>query len=282
MDHFTEVIYPGHGQVLTVEEVIYREQGAAQDIFVFRNARYGRVMALEGLIQVTEGDEFIYHEMMVHVPLFAHGAAENVLIIGGGDGGSLRHVLMHPAVKRVVMVEIEPEVVELAKKYFPNVCGDAFTDPRAQLIIGDGCAYVRETQERFDVIIIDSTDPVGPGKVLFEEAFYADCKRCLKPGGILRGHAGMANEANTELREVAGYLRKLFGHRRYAMACVPTYVPGAMVFSMAADTDACFTVAEAKLGARLRASGVACRYYTPALHYGSMALPQYMLAILED
>lgn len=280
MEHFTEVIYPGHGQVLTVEEVIYREQGAAQDIFVFRNARYGRVMALEGLIQVTEGDEFIYHEMMAHVPLFAHGTAENVLIIGGGDGGSLRHVLLHPGVKRVVMVEIEPEVVALAKKYFPRVCGDAFIDPRTQLIIGDGCAYVRETTERFDVIIIDSTDPVGPGKVLFEEAFYAACKRCLKQGGLLRGHAGMANEANTELREVAGNLRKLFVNQRYAMACVPTYVPGAMVFSLAGDAAASFDVPEAVLQQRLQASGIACRYYTPALHRGSMALPQYMLDIL--
>ena len=281
MEHFTEVIYPGHGQILSVEDVIYREQGAAQDIFVFRNARYGRVMALDGFIQVTEGDEFIYHEMMVHVPLFAHGTAENVLIIGGGDGGSLRHVLMHPGVKRVVMIEIEPEVVELAKKYFPRVCGDAFADPRAQLMIGDGCAYVRDTQERFDVIIVDSTDPVGPGKVLFEEAFYADCKRCLKPGGLLRGHAGMANEAKAELREVAHNLRALFAQRRYAMACVPTYVPGAMVFSMAGDAADCFSVAEATLRERLRASGVACRYYTPALHVGSMALPQYMLDILE-
>ncbi len=280
MEHFTEVIYPGHGQVLTVEEVIYREQGAAQDILVFRNARYGRVMALEGLIQVTEGDEFIYHEMIAHVPLFAHGDAESVLIIGGGDGGSLRHVLMHPNVKRVMMVEIEPVVVELAKKYFPRVCGEAFADPRTQLIIGDGCAYVRDTQERFDVIIIDSTDPVGPGKVLFEEAFYADCKRCLKPGGLLRGHAGMANEANSELRGVAENLRKLFAYRRFAMACVPTYVPGAMVFSLAGDAEASFTVAEQTLQKRLDASRVACRYYTPALHYGSMALPRYMLDIL--
>jgi spermidine synthase len=281
MDAFTERLFTGHSQQLTVDEVIYQERGAAQDVLVFRNSRYGRVLALDGVVQVTEGDEFIYHETMVHVPLLAHGAVQSVLIIGGGDGGSLRHALMHPGVKRAVMVEIEPTVVDLAKQYFPNVCGDAFNDPRTHLIIGDGCAYVRETTEKFDAIIVDSTDPIGPGTVLYSEEFYTACKSCLNPGGGLRCHGGMVIAENNALQNTARFLRGLFGRVQYGLASVPTYIPGSMIFALATDNAALVDVPEAVLVARLAAAGVTCRYYTPAWHRGSTALPQYALDLLN-
>jgi spermidine synthase len=276
VEHFTEFLYAGHGQVFTVDEVIFRERGAEQDILVFRNQRYGRIMALEGAVQVTEQDEFIYHEVMAHVPLFAHGAAADVLIIGGGDGGTLRHVLMHKTVQRAVMVEIEPGVIELSKQYFPKICGQAFADPRTELIIGDGCAYVQETAARFDVIIVDATDPIGPGKVLYTPEFYAACKRCLKPGGVLRTHTGMATEHNTALGETVQALRQSFAQVEFSLATIPTYIPGCMVFSLSSDAAAVVTVSAPELTARLQTSGIACRYYTPAWHKGSSALPQFV------
>lgn len=274
-------MFDGHTQTFAVDEIIYQSHGVEQDILVFRNPRYGRVMALEGIVQVTEDDEFIYHEMMAQLPIFAHGAVQDVLIIGGGDGGTLRHVLMHREVKRAVMVEIEPDVITLAKDYFPNICGQAFADPRTQLIIGDGCSYVRDTAERFDLIIVDATDPVGPGKVLYTPEFYADCKRCLKPGGILRTHAGMATEQNGPLRETAGYLRGQFAQAQFSLATIPTYMPGPMVFGLSSDNPAVFTVPRATLADRLKASGISCRYYTPGLHHGCAELPQYVIDILE-
>lgn len=280
MQSFTETMFDGHTQTLAVEEIIYQQRGVEQDILVFRNPRYGRIMALEGIVQVTEEDEFIYHEMMAHLPILGHGAVKDVLIIGGGDGGTLRHVLMHHGVQRAVMVEIEPDVITLAKQYFPRICGDAFEDKRTQLIIGDGCAYVRDTAEKFDVIIIDATDPVGPGKVLYTPEFYADCKRCLKPGGVLRTHAGMATEQNGPLHETAGHLRKIFATAQFSLATIPTYMPGPMVFGLSSDSQTLFTVPEATLTERLKASGIRCRYYTPALHHACAALPQYVLDIL--
>ena len=281
MDVFTEHLFAGHSQQLTVDEVIYAARGAAQDVLVFRNARYGRVLALEGVVQVTEGDEFIYHETMVHVPLLAHGAAQSVLIIGGGDGGSLRHVLMHPQVQRVVMVEIEPQVVALAQQYFPDVCGQAFTDARTRLIIGDGCAFVRETLEKFDVIIVDSTDPIGPGTALYSEAFYTACKKCLNPGGVLRCHGGMVIAENQALKLTARYLRGLFTEVNFALASVPTYIPGPMIFALASDDQKRLGASEALLRARLDATGIVCRFYTPAWHRASTALPQYALDLLN-
>lgn len=281
MKSFTETLLPDHAQVFAVEEVIYQERGEEQDILVFCNSRYGRIMALEGIVQVTEADEFIYHEMMACVPLLAHGAVRDVLIIGGGDGGTLRHILKHQSVQHVTMVEIEPDVITLTKKYFPAICGDAFEDKRTHLIIGDGCAFVRETETRFDVIIVDATDPVGPGKVLYTPEFYAACKRCLKQGGVLRTHAGMANDLNGTLREVIGSLRANFAAVQFSLATIPTYVPGAMVFSLSTDNPDLLAVPQAVLTERLQASGVQCQYYTPALHIGCAALPQYVIDLVK-
>src|SRR5690606_23586133 len=158
-----ETLYPFYRQSLSVDRLLYDSKTEHQRIRVFENARFGRVLTLDGIVQTTEGDEFIYHEMLAHVPILAHGSARRVLIIGGGDGGMAREVLRHRSVERVTMVEIDAGVVEFAKKYLPNLSAGAFDDPRLDLVIADGAAYVAETDERFDVIIVDSTDPIGPG-----------------------------------------------------------------------------------------------------------------------
>ncbi|MES2122887.1 MAG: polyamine aminopropyltransferase, partial [Chlamydiota bacterium] len=152
---------------MKMDPVLYREQTSEQDLVIFENPRLGRVLALDGIIQLTEADEHVYHEMIVHVPLLTHGQAEKVLIIGGGDGGALREVLRHGQVQKVVLVEIDPTVIAMCREMFPMVSRGSFDDPRAEIVIADGTEYVRTAEERFDVIICDSTDPVGPGKVLF-------------------------------------------------------------------------------------------------------------------
>src|SRR5271167_4443842 len=162
-----ETLYPDWGQRFLVTHELARVQSAFQDIVIFDSTSHGRVMVLDGIIQITERDEFVYQEMLTHVPLLAHGTAANVLIIGAGDGGVLRRVLQHRSVRRAVMVEIDGEVIRLSKQFLPAIAAAAWDDPRAEVIVGDGIDYVqRASAGAFDAIIVDSTDPVGVGEVL--------------------------------------------------------------------------------------------------------------------
>src|SRR6202043_1840224 len=144
-----------------------------------------KMLMLDGATQVTTRDEFVYHEMMTHVPIFAHGSAREVLIVGGGDCGIAEEVLKHKSVARLTQVEIDASVVEFSKEHFPEFTGPVLADRRFDLVIDDGMTFVARTPRRFDVIIVDSTDPQGPGAVLFTHGFYAACRRCLAPGGVM-------------------------------------------------------------------------------------------------
>ncbi len=155
-----ETLYPDWGQRFRFTRQLARVQSPFQDIAIFETESHGHVMTLDGVVQITERDEFVYQEMLAHVPLLAHGAAKNVLIIGAGDGGVLKHVLMHKGVERAVMVEIDGEVIELAKRFLPGIGADAWNDPRANVIVGDGIDYVRQAPDgAFDVIIVDFDRP---------------------------------------------------------------------------------------------------------------------------
>lgn len=171
MTWFEEKLYDNWRQAFRISRTLFHEKTEFQDLIIFETPEIGRVLALDGVIQVTEGDEFVYHEMMAHVPVMAHGQARNVCIIGGGDGGVLREVLKHPGVEKAVMVEIDRSVIDLCSKYLPGISAGAFDNPRAEVIITDGIRFMAETDRKFDVIIVDSTDPIGPGEVLFSEAF---------------------------------------------------------------------------------------------------------------
>ena len=175
-----ETLYAEWGQRFLVKRELARVKSDFQDIMVFESQSHGRVMLLDGVVQITEMDEFVYQEMITHVPLLAHGAAKRVLIIGAGDGGVLKRVLQHRTVEKAVMVEIDGEVIRLAKEFLPGIAGDAWTDPRAEVIVGDGIDYVRQAEAgSFDAVIVDSTDPIGVGEVLFTDEFYANSARLL-------------------------------------------------------------------------------------------------------
>ncbi|MEO0974956.1 MAG: polyamine aminopropyltransferase, partial [Pseudomonadota bacterium] len=175
MKTFRETLYDAVSQELRIDKLYFENSTGQQHLMIFHNALLGRVMTLDGVVQTTEADEFIYHEMLTHVPILAHGNARSVLIVGGGDGGMLREVCKHQSVEHVVQVEIDAKVVEMAREYLPKHSDGAYDDPRLELVIGDGLDYVRNTDARFDVIISDSTDPIGPGEALFTEHFYAAC-----------------------------------------------------------------------------------------------------------
>lgn len=277
MHDYQETLYDGYGQRFSVDRMLHEVRTEHQHLVIFENARMGRVMALDGVIQTTEADEFIYHEMLTHVPILAHGAAKRVLIIGGGDGGMLREVTRHASVEHITMVEIDGTVVDMCKEFLPNHSQGAFDDPRLNLVIDDGMRFVATTTEKFDVIISDSTDPIGPGEVLFSENFYQACHRCLNEGGVLVTQNGTPFMQLDTVRNTAGRMNGLFADWHFYQAAVPTYIGGSMTFAWGSTNPALRKVDVATLAQRFAASGIQTRYYNPAIHQGAFALPQYVL-----
>jgi len=214
-------------------------------------------------------------------PLLAHGKARRMLIIGGGDGGTLREAVKHP-LERIVMVEIDPAVIELSKRWLPELSDGAFEDPRAEVVITDGCRFVAETEERFDLIVVDSTDPIGPGAVLFTAAFYADCRRCLAPGGLLVTQHGVPLLQAAGLRQGHERLSALFADATFYLTVVPTYTGGAMTLGWASDEPALRRVPREELERRFAALDLRTRYYAPDVHHAAFALPPEIRRLLAS
>ena len=277
MIDYQETLYSGYGQRFRIDRLLHEVRTEHQHLVIFENERMGRVMALDGVIQTTEADEFIYHEMLTHVPLFAHGQAKRVLIIGGGDGGILREVARHPEVEHITMVEIDATVVAMCKTFLPKHSNGAFEDPRLNLVIDDGMHFVSTTPDRFDVIISDSTDPIGPGEVLFSENFYQACRRILNEGGVMAAQNGTPFMQLGEVKTTAQRMTGLFPDWHFYQAAVPTYIGGVMTFAWGATALQSRQCSLETLNQRFSASGIQTRYYTPELHIGAFALPQYVL-----
>lgn len=280
MPKFLETLYDAYGQEFRIDELLHEVKTDHQHLIIFHNAAFGRVMVLDGVVQTTEKDEFIYHEMLAHVPILAHGMARRVLIIGGGDGGILREALRHRQIAHVTLVEIDQQVIDICRTYLPNHSDGAFDDPRATIVIDDGLHFVQSSREKFDVVISDSTDPIGPGAALFKEAFYTGCKRCLRPGGILATQNGVAFMQLEEVETTARRLNRLFDDWHFYTAAVPTYIGGIMTFAWATDNLTLRHADISALNGRYAASGIKTRYYTPEIHRAAFALPQYLLEVI--
>ncbi len=272
-----ETFNPHFRCALEADTVLYEGNTGFQDLIIFDNKTFGRVMMLDGVIQLTDKDEFIYHEMMAHVPLFGVRAPESVLIIGGGDGGVLREVLKHARVKSVVHCEIDKVVVDMSKEFFPGISQGAFDDPRLELRIGDGIEFVKKTERRFDAIIVDSTEPVGPAKVLFTEEFFSACQRSLTPGGVFIGQNGLPFLYPEHLADSGRILRGLFADAACFMCTQPAYFGGPFALAWGANDPAIRASAStAVIAERYAASGITTRYYNPAVHTASFVLPNYV------
>jgi spermidine synthase len=272
-------LYPHWGQRFLVTREIARERSPFQDIAIFETETHGRVMTLDGVVQITEADEFVYQEMLAHVPLLAHGDARRVLIIGAGDGGVLRRVLMHRAVERATMVEIDGAVIRLAREHMPAIGGTAWDDSRANIVVGDGIDHVATAADgAYDVIIVDSTDPIGVGEVLFTDDFYRHCARVLTDRGIVVNQCGVPFMQADELRETSQRRRKFFPHVTAYVAAVPTYVGGFMTLGWAAKDAALAATPLETVRARAERSGIlgTTGYWTPEIHVGSFNLPPYI------
>ncbi len=265
---------------LKADEILYDSRTELQRLVLFRNATFGRVMILDDVVQTTERDEFIYHEMLAHVPILAHGAVSNVLIIGGGDGGALEEILKHRSIEKVTQVEIDRGVIDLCKEHLGAICGQSFEDPRTRLVIADGAAFLANCTERFDLIIVDSTDPIGPGVALFSPAFYHSCQACLAPGGILVTQNGVPFLQGPELTGTLGCLRRLFVDATCYLATVPSYVGGPLAFGWATDKAGTRLVPLDLLRARFRDAAIETAYYTPEVHLAAFALPPYIAKLI--
>jgi spermidine synthase len=281
MREFQETLYDAISQNFRIDRLYFESKTGHQHLMIFHNARLGRVMTLDGVVQTTEADEFIYHEMMAHVPIFAHGNAKRVLIIGGGDGGMLREVARHQGVEQITMVEIDQAVVDMAKEYLPNHSAGAFDDERLDLVIADGMDFVRETDQRFDVIISDSTDPIGPGEVLFTDNFYAQCKRILNEGGVMATQNGVPFHQLDEVKNTHVRMGAQFSDMTFYSAAVPTYYGGIMTFAWGSDDSGLRRQSVDVIRQRYDAAAIKTRYYNPDIHVASFALPQYIVEALR-
>jgi spermidine synthase len=264
--------------------ILVEEQSEFQKLSVFENPILGKVLGSDGVPQTSEAEENIYHEMMTHVPMFAHGNVKSVLIIGGGDGGILRCVLDHKTVERAVMAEIDEAVPRLVQQHIPAICGNAFRDPRTELKIMDGFKYVQESTEKFDLIVCDSTDAYGPGRVLFGDEFLQLAKQRLNPGGIYVNqnatdfvHYGEEMLVTTVTRS----LRRQYQDVWFFRTAVPLYWGGDSFLGWATDNTALRQTEKSVIEKRYADSGIKTKYYNPDMHMASFALPNSVLAMMD-
>ncbi len=273
-----ETLHPHFRVSMQATRILYESQTEHQHLIIFDNDTFGRVMMLDGVVQLTTKDEFIYHEMMTHVPMFALGPdkARRVLVIGGGDGGVMREVLRHQSVARVVLCEIDRTVVDLSREHLPEISAGAFDDPRSEIIIADGVKYVAETSERFDAIIVDSTEPVGPAAVLFTPEFFNGCARCLAPHGVLVTQNGLPFLHPDHLTGTMKLFKNTFADSATYLVDQPTYFGGPFALAWASHDKTLRDTPFSELNGRFEAASITTRYYNPTIHVAAFAMPGYI------
>lgn len=276
---FSEIcpMWPGAALSFEIEKPLYSRKSRYQQIDLFETKHHGRMLVMDGKIQLTEYDEFAYHEMLAHVPLFSHPAPEDVLIIGGGDGGILREAGRHSCIRRLDICEIDEDVITACRQFLPDIsCG--FNDPRASVYIEDAALFLERAESRYDVIIIDSTDPEGPAEALFEKKFYEKVKKALKPGGIA---AAQGESFFMHAPYVAGLMKifkGLFPLSAYSCFLVPTYPGGnigACIGSLGPRPETPVRDVPMSMQKTLR-------YYTPRIHETSFVLPGFADKMLKS
>lgn len=265
-----------------MEKILYKGKSPYQKIEVFENSGLGKVLALDDIIQTTERDEFIYHEMMTHPALLSHQNPKNILIIGGGDGGVLRETLKHKNVKEITLVEIDQKIPEIAEEYLKDINKGSFKNKKTNLLIQDGNKFIQTTKNKFDVIIIDSSDPIGPAKKLFQKNFYRNIKPLLKKKGIMIRQTGSTFSQPKEVKQTYKTSRSIFKYTRISLTAIPTYVGGffSLMYS-SSDIDP-VNIKETTIKRRFKTQKLKTKYYTPSVHTASFKLPQYVKKIIHS
>ena len=277
---YTEKHTPHVNFSIKVDQQLYAGKSEFQRIDIFDSAEFGRFLTLDGYMMLTEKDEFIYHEMIAHVPMAVNGAIQKVLVIGGGDGGTCRELLRYPTIQSIDLVEIDELVVEVCKKYLPQTAG-CFSDPRIHFHFEDGLKFIRHCENIYDLIIVDSTDPFGPGEGLFTKEFYGNCYKALKEDGIMvnQHESPFYKEDAYAMQRAHKRIVESFPISRVYQAHIPTYPSGHWLFGFASKKY--HPVKDLK-AVQWNALGMKTKYYNVQLHAGAFALPNYVEEMMRD
>ena len=265
---------------IKVKQHLYTGKSEFQDVDVFESEEFGKCLTLDGLMMVTEKDEFIYHDMITHVAMATNPSIKKVLVIGGGDGGTVRELTRYSHIEKIDMVEIDKLVVDVSREYLP-ITASKLDDPRVSLYFEDGIRFVADTKEIYDLILVDSTDPIGPGEGLFTTEFYQNCFNILSDNGILvnQSESPYYDQFSHEMKRAHKKIKNIFPISKVYQFHMPTYPSGHWLFGFASKKldpikDVDFD--------KWNALGIKTKYYNPQLHVGCFALPSYVQEMLDN
>ncbi len=276
----SELLYGKLKSGYQIKEKLFSAKSPYQKIEIYDVHFFRKMLLLDGIVQATERDEFIYHEMMAHVPLFSHPSPNKILIIGGGDGGVLREALKHP-VSQATLVEIDGKVIDVCKKLMPAINGGAFKDKRARVIIGDGISFIKQHKEEFDVIIVDSSDPIGPAVGLFSSDFYRNISQSLTRNGVAIFQSGSTFLQAGETERIFKKNKEVFPFVNVCVFANPTYWGGFFSLTFVSKHINHVKLRSAEIEKRYKKLNLKTKYYNPQIHLSSFVLPNYIRQYLE-
>jgi len=274
---YTEITPAGFGVAIKIKEILFSEQSPFQKVEIIdTDSTLGKILTLDDLMMTSVGDEYFYHEMISHIPMMNHTCPKSVLVIGGGDGGTVREVLKHSTVKKVVLCEIDAMVIDVCKKHLPTIAGK-LDDPRVKILVEDAIEYIKTKQKEFDIVLIDSTDPMGPGEGLFTEEFYTNVKKSLKKGGIVCAQSESPVVNTEEIKKMYTLLKKVFPITSTFTSAVPTYPGGYWAWAFCSETIEPLSYIDEK---RCEEITKTCKIYNKEYHLARFALPNFLKNLL--
>lgn len=271
---FTEKQTATHGITSKITKTLHSEQTDYQKLDMIETDQFGTMLVLDGMVMTTDADEFVYHEMVAHIPLFTHPNPKKVLVVGGGDGGVIREVLKHPSVVKAILVEIDGKVIEYSKKYLPNIAGE-LENARVEVQVDDGFMHIHNHKNEYDVIMVDSTEPVGPAAKLFEKGFYQGIYEALTQEGIFVAQSDNPWFHADLIKSVFANVKDIFPITRLYTANIPTYPSGLWTFTLGSKKHDPLQVETAQI------PEIDTKYYTPELHRAAFALPKFVRDLTE-
>ncbi len=277
---YHEITPEGFGIAIEKDKNLFSAKSAFQTVDVFHSRAFGNVLTLDGLMMVTERDEFFYHEMIVHIPMLTHLNPQNILVIGGGDGGTVRELLKHECVSHIDLVEIDGLVIDASKKFFPSVSGE-LNNPKVSVLVEDAIDFIKNKENIYDVVLIDSTDPIGPGVGLFNENFYNNVKCALKKGGIVVPQTEGPFAQSENMRKTYKLLRKVFKNVAPYAGPMPTYPGGYWSWGFCSDDvqiPSDYTKIDEKRAEKIEKT---CKIYNRKLHSAVFCVPNFVKELAE-
>jgi spermidine synthase len=271
---YTEKQTERFGITAKIKQTLHTEQTDFQKLDIIETEEFGKMLVLDGMVMTTEVDEFVYHEMVAHVPLFTHPNPINVLVVGGGDGGVIREVLKHRSVEKATLVEIDGKVIEYSKKYLPTIAG-ALDDFRVDVQVDDGFMHIAKAENQYDVIMVDSTEPVGPAVKLFEKGFYEGISKALKEDGIFVAQTDNPWFHKDLISKVYRDVKEIFPITRLYTANIPTYPSGLWTFTIGSKQHDPLSVEDSRF------HEIETKYYTKELHKACFALPKFVADLVR-